>query len=121
MTKLIRNIFEEEAEAGHNDTVKLHRLIKKDEIDGKLQTYNYAWLEPGEEFETHVHEDCTEFFLILDGSGVLQTSEHKSASKIHSHLIKSGDFISIMLNTYHSIKNSGNQRLNFITLRLLVR
>ena len=94
MGKLIRNIFTEDVETNHNDSVNIHRLVKAVEIDDKIATYNYAWLEPQQSFETHAHPDGVEFFLILTGSGTLAVKQD-GAKKASLFPLKSGDFVTI--------------------------
>lgn len=118
MKKIIRNIFEEDAETTHNESVNIHRLIRSNEIDAKIATYNYAWLEPKQSFETHAHPDGVEFFLILSGTGSL-TLKGNEESKSSLYPLKSGDFVTIPIKTQHSIQNTGKTKLIFLTVRTI--
>ena len=118
MGKLIRNIFAEDVETTHNDSVNIHRLVKAGEIDAKIATYNYAWLEPQQTFETHAHPDGEEFFLILTGSGTL-TVKQNGVKKASLYPLKSGDFVTIPKTTAHSIQNTSEEKLTFLTLRTI--
>lgn len=108
MAKL--NLQDIHTEANHSGTTFLKRLIKTDENKGKIATYNYAWLEKGKQFETHSHPDGEEFFLFIESNGEMLVGENWSP-------VQKGDFVSVPIGANHSVKNTGDKDLVFITLR----
>lgn len=90
----------------------IKRLISADDKRDEIATFNYAWLEKGKQIDTHSHPDGEEFYLFLEGNGEMLIGEDWTS------VIKD-DFITIPVNNKHSVRNTGNQNLVFITLRTI--
>lgn len=108
-----KNIRDIPDELIHNATTHRKRLISHEETHkGDIATMNHAWLEPGKQLEPHTHADGEEFYFFLEGVGqILVGSEWIT--------VESGDFVTIPLSYTHSLKNTGNNNLVFITIRTL--
>ena len=107
-----KNISKITTESIHNNSVNRKSLIKVGELKGEVQTVNYAWLDEGKAFESHRHPDGTECFLFIEGEGEMTINENTI------NVIKDG-FVIVEKNESHSVKNIGEQKLVFITLRVL--
>jgi len=112
MSELL-NVFSGVKETTHNETTNVVRLIRNGEINAKIATYNYAFLEPGGRVEEHVHDDCIEYFFILSGLGTIYLNEE-------SRHVKKGDFIQIDATIRHSLENTGEDLFEFLTLRAIL-
>jgi mannose-6-phosphate isomerase-like protein (cupin superfamily) len=97
----------------HNDSVFRKSLLKIGDIKGEIQTMNFAWLEKDISLEKHTHEDCIEYFLILEGNGIISIDEN-------NFNIKKGDFVTVEKSEPHSIQNTGDNKLEFISLRVKI-
>jgi mannose-6-phosphate isomerase-like protein (cupin superfamily) len=97
-------------ENAHNNTVWIKRLVTASQNKGKLETCNYAWLEKDKQVETHLHPDGEEFYLFLEGEGEILIGEQWFT-------VKKDDFVVILQNQSHSLKNNREQRLVFLTIR----
>jgi len=95
----------------HNNSVFRKSLLKIGDIKGEIQTMNFAWLEKDMTLEKHVHDDCVEYFLILEGNGTISISDN-------NFNIKKGDLITIEKSEDHSFQNTGDNKLEFISLRV---
>lgn len=96
----------------HNQ-VKRKNLIKPGDLRSKIQTVNYAWLEAGESFKAHKHDDCEELYFFLEGKGVMKINEKE-------YIVKKGDFLIIEIGEWHSLRNPYNNKLVFFTVRILI-
>lgn len=99
-------------ELGHRGGVEVHRLIKPGQSQGKVATYNYATLKPGMNIAPHKHDDGREYFLFLDGSGVMTLDSQEF--EVHQE-----DFMTVELGVTHTIENTGSTPLVFISLRTI--
>lgn len=93
----------------HNQ-VKRKQLIKAGELKSKVQTVNYAWLEAGESFTPHKHDDCEEIYFFLQGKGLMRINKKE-------FVVKKGDFVVVEVGEWHSLKNHSNRRLIFLRLK----
>lgn len=108
-----KNIRDIPDELIHNATTHRKRLISHDEIHkGNIATMNHAWLEPGKQLETHAHPDGEEFYFFLEGTGQILVGDQWLSAE-------PGDFVTVPPSTAHSLKNTGDSNLVFITLRTL--
>lgn len=96
----------------HNQ-VKRKQMIKPGDLKSKIQTVNYAWLEAGESFEPHKHNDCEELYFFLQGKGLMKINENEFE-------VKKNDFIVVEKNEWHSLKNPYKTKLVFFTIRILI-
>lgn len=106
----IENLSSIPTEQNHSNTTFLKRLIEQGEEEGRVATFNYAWLESGMSIEPHVHEDGKEYYLFLEGAGKMSVGEETTP------VIK-GDFVEVPAKTQHSVENNSKSVLNFIVLR----
>jgi mannose-6-phosphate isomerase-like protein (cupin superfamily) len=106
------NIFTSKKESNHLGAVDLVRLIKPNQIEGKVATMNYAWLEKDKFIEPHLHEDGSEFYLFIKGSGEMVIEGEKFK-------VKAGDFFEVSQGLMHSLNNQHKDTLEFITLRTI--
>ena len=93
--------------------IKRKALVKVGELKSKIQTVNYAWLEEGESFSPHKHNDCEELYFFLEGKG-----EMKIDDKIFT--VKKNDFVVVEVGEWHSLKNTSSKKLIFLTTRILI-
>jgi mannose-6-phosphate isomerase-like protein (cupin superfamily) len=99
-------------EKTHNDTTFRKRLIDAGEKNGRIATCNYAWLTKGNQLELHVHSDGEEFYFFLEGSGEMLVGKKWLS-------ITKGDFVTIPQGAEHSLKNSKEEDLVFLTIRTI--
>jgi mannose-6-phosphate isomerase-like protein (cupin superfamily) len=90
----------------HN-SVKRKQLVKPGDLKSRIQTVNYAWLEAGESFEAHKHDDCEEIFFIIEGGGEFKVDNNK-------FIVGPNDCIIIEKGEVHSLKNLYNLKLIFL-------
>ena len=93
--------------------IKRKALVKVGELKSKVQTVNYAWLEPGESFSSHKHDDCEEIFFILEGGGEFFVGKKK-------YQVGPNDCIIIEKDETHQLKNSYNLKLIFLSIRIKI-
>jgi mannose-6-phosphate isomerase-like protein (cupin superfamily) len=96
----------------HNE-IKRKQLIKPGDLRSRIQTVNYAWLEKGESFSPHKHDDCEELYFFLSGKGVMKINEKEFQ-------IKKDDFVVVEVGEWHSLKNPYSKKLIFFTVRVLI-
>lgn len=106
-----KNLRDIKTDLIHNNTVFRKKLITAEEHKGKIATCNYAWLEKGKQIEIHSHPDSEELYLFLAGEGKMLVGDEWMA-------IEKDDFITVPKGKNHSVKNSSEQNLVFITLRM---
>lgn len=107
---ILKNIGKIDTSFAHN-SVSRKALIKIGELKSKIQTVNYAWLEPGQFFDPHIHEDCEELYFFLEGKGEMLVN-----NKMFK--IKKGDMAVIEAGEKHGLKNTKKSSLFFITIRV---
>ena len=78
----------------------------------KLRTFALAQLKPGEEVEFHIHNNESESYYILSGSGVYNDNGTEME-------IFPGTVTFTPSGTGHGIKNNGSELLEFVALILL--
>ncbi len=96
----------------HNE-VQRKALVKVGESKTCVQTINYAWLEKGKGFTPHKHDDCEEFYFFLEGEGIMKIDGREFK-------VKKGDFVIVEKGEWHGLKNSGEEKLVFFTVRVKV-
>jgi mannose-6-phosphate isomerase-like protein (cupin superfamily) len=96
----------------HNE-IKRKQLVKPGDLRSRIQTVNYAWLEKGESFSPHKHDDCEELYFFLEGNGVMKINEKEFE-------VKKDDFIVVEVGEWHSLKNPYLEKLVFFTVRLMI-
>jgi mannose-6-phosphate isomerase-like protein (cupin superfamily) len=96
----------------HNE-IKRKQLVKPGDLRSMIQTVNYAWLEKGESFSPHKHDDCEELYFFLEGKGVMKINEKELA-------VKKDDFIVVEVGEWHSLKNPYSEKLVFLSIRVKI-
>lgn len=95
----------------HKGTTHRKRLIRVDDHKkGDIATFNYAWLEPGKELDLHAHPDGEEYYVFLEGQGQMRVGKD-------SFPVSPMDFVTIPEHAEHSLKNTGQENLVFLTIR----
>jgi mannose-6-phosphate isomerase-like protein (cupin superfamily) len=93
--------------------IKRKALVRVGELKSKVQTVNYAWLEPNESFSPHKHDDCEELYFFLEGKGKMIIND-----KIFE--VKKNDFIVVEVGEWHSLNNTYSKKLIFLTVRIII-
>lgn len=115
MTNPKRNIRDIPDELIHHDTTHRKRLVWVDEHHkGDIATINYAWLTPGKQLDIHNHPDGEEFYYFLEGSADMLVGE------LWYPVIK-GDFVTVAENTNHSVHNTSDKNVVFLTIRTVAK
>jgi len=96
----------------HNQ-IKRKLLVAPGDLDSKIQTVNYAWLEAGESFTPHKHDDCEELYFFLQGEGLMKINDKEFK-------VKKDDFVIVEVEEWHSLKNPNKKKLVFFTIRILI-
>ena len=96
----------------HNE-IKRKLLVAPGDLDSKIQTVNYAWLEVGESFTPHKHDDCEELYFFLQGQGLMKINDKEFK-------VKKDDFVVVEVEEWHSLKNPNKKKLKFFTIRVLI-
>ena len=96
-------------ESIHNGSVQRKALIRSGEA-GEVATMNYAWLGAGQVLEEHVHPDCSEYYLFLDGLGTMKVADETMA-------VGKDDWVAVNPTEPHSLQADPNSQLTFLTMR----
>ena len=80
------------------------------EVNG-LEAITLSCLEPGKKFSWHNHEDATEMFFIMKGTGKIVENDGEQT-------FAPWDFFIIPKGVYHEIENTGNEKLEGIFIRV---
>jgi mannose-6-phosphate isomerase-like protein (cupin superfamily) len=110
MPPIKQHITDIPTEAAHDGTTMRKKLIVTDDNKGKLATYNYAWLEKGKQLTTHKHVDGEEYYFFLEGEGEMLLGKEWFP-------VRTGDYITVLHDTDHSVKNTGEENLVFMAIR----
>ena len=108
------NIFQAEETTNHEGTAHLVRLLQNLPNQQIIQTMNFAWIEVGQHLEEHMHADCVEYYLFMSGIGEMRIGEEKIE-------VKKGDFLVVEMGKLHTLENKGDEKLEFVTIRALLR
>lgn len=108
------NILQGKEMTNHEGTAHLVRLLQNLPNQQIIQTMNYAWIESGQRLKEHSHKDCVEYYLFLGGIGEMTIGETKIE-------VKRGDFVTVEVGEAHTILNHGGYKLEFVTLRALIK
>lgn len=111
---MIKNVFHEKPQQNHDGTANLVRLIENLPSDQIIQTMNYAWIDEGKQLKEHKYDDCIEYYLFLNGTGEMTIDQAKFQ-------VSKGDFITIELRKLHTLINNSEGKLEFLTLRALIK
>ena len=92
---------------GGDGTVELTTLAR--EIPKNLRLYTMIRLVPGASIGYHVHENETEIFHFLSGSGAVDDNGEKVR-------VSAGDTLSTPSGCGHAVKNDGDEGLVFLAV-----
>ena len=110
----MKNVYDEKAVQNHDGTANLVRLIENLRGDQVIQTMNYAWVDVGKQLKEHKHDDCVEYYFFLNGNGEMTIGEKK-------FFVAKGNFVVVEMGQLHTLRNNGKEKLDFVTLRALVK
>ena len=82
--------------------------------DGEVENFEaftLSCLEPGSKFSWHNHENATEMFFILKGSGKIRENDGEQTFMVN-------DFFIIPKGVMHEIENTGNEKIEAIFVRV---
>ena len=82
------------------------------QLPGKVRLFNVMTLIPGASIGYHVHEDETELFYFLEGTGRVQDDDA-------FHDISAGDSMATFSGHGHSVENTGDT--NLVILAAIVK
>lgn len=89
-------------------------LVKRNAIqDGHLQMINWAKIPVGKSFAKHYHQDLQEVFIIISGMGHIVVDDQQAE-------LKPGDVVVIDPHEKHSMKNTGEDLLEYIVIGVAV-
>ena len=100
-------------ETTHNNSVFKKVLIRANEQNGQVGTFNYAWLDKGMKLDTHSHADSEEYYLFLSGNGKMMIGDEWFA-------VAKDDFVTIPPHHDHTAENTEDEPLIFISLRVVL-
>ncbi|MEI6690857.1 MAG: cupin domain-containing protein [bacterium] len=87
-------------------------LSDADDVSSQLSAMTKGFLASGGMYDWHHHENIDEFFLVLQGSGVI------SYRTLDSTEYSVGDLIYIPANIEHRIEATGDQESQYYFIRL---
>ncbi|MFC1580194.1 cupin domain-containing protein [Thermodesulfobacteriota bacterium] len=100
--------------ASHEDpdapaVLKKVMLRNQDLITGNVQMVNWSTLLPGKTFRRHFHDNMEEVFIIVKGRASIMVDDQEAE-------LSEGDVIVIPSGSVHSMKNPGQDNVEFISL-----
>ena len=98
---------------GGDGSVKIENLLSPDELNNKGRLFAKITLEPGSSIGYHIHDGEMESYYII--SGQAQYDDNGETVTLYP-----GDTTHTPSGSGHSIKNAGNETLEFIALILYV-
>ncbi len=108
-----RNLNEIKIEDAHGGSGRRQVLLsKKDPIASQMDAMTKGFLPPYGVFDWHKHENVDEFFLVLQGNGIIEF-ENNSTIKY-----RIDDIIYIPANTNHRIENLSDTESVFYFVRV---
>lgn len=87
-------------------------LSKDDSISSQMEAMTKGFLAPKGVFDWHNHQDIDEFFIVTQGTGII---EFEDGTKIE---YSKDDLIYIPSNIKHRIENTGDVENEFFFIRL---
>ena len=103
--------YREKMRGGEGTAIALSLIAGPEELNGKGRLFNRMTLNPGSSIGYHTHEDETELFYILSGSGVY--SDNGTDVEVEP-----GDVAICETGRGHGIANTGAEPLEFVALIL---
>lgn len=89
--------------------VSMIHLLEKEEFHNKGRMYARVLLKPGSSIGYHIHNGEQESYYILQGQGLYDDNGEEV-------IVKQGDLTLCKDGEGHSIKNDGEEKLEFIAL-----
>ena len=108
--KSISNIPLEEAHGGSGSRQML--LSKEDAVSKHFQAMTKGFLAPKGVFDWHDHDGVDEFFIVIDGQGIIEFRDGSTNG------LKKDELVYIPANIEHRIENTGEGVLSFYFVRL---
>ncbi len=108
--KTLEDIPKEEAHGGSGARQLI--LSESDEVSPYFQAMTKGFLAPGGIFDWHSHDGIDEFFLVIQGEGVIRFQNGAEMS------YQPNDVIYIPANHEHQIENTGKEENQFFFIRL---
>ena len=108
--KVLSEIEKEEAHGGSGARKMI--LSGNDAVSPNFEAMTKGYLAAGASFEWHSHSGVDEFFLVTQGTGLIQFRDH---SEIH---YKADELIYIPADVEHRIENTGTEEGQFYFIRL---
>ncbi len=100
-------------EIAHGGSGKRKLILSKDDpVSSQLHAMTKGFLAPGGIFDWHNHEDIDEFFLVTEGTGVIEFGDGSTFAYAKD------DLIYIPSNMKHRIENTGTVENEFFFIRL---
>jgi len=109
----LKNIKHINIEVAHGGSGRRQLLLSKsDPISSQMEAMTKGYLAPKGIFDWHDHTDIDEFFLVTQGTGII---EFENGTKFD---YSKDDLIYIPSNTKHRIENTGEIENEFIFIRI---
>ena len=110
--KIVRGKDFEFVPASHEDpknpgTYKKVLFGRDEFIEGHAQMINWARMPVGKEFNLHYHETLVEIFVMLKGTADITVNDVTES-------IVPGDAVMIDIGEKHSMKNTGNEDVEYL-------
>jgi mannose-6-phosphate isomerase-like protein (cupin superfamily) len=87
-------------------------LSKNDPISSQMEAMTKGFIPPKSQYDWHQHENIDEFFIVLQGTGII---EFEDGSIVE---FSKDDLVYIPSNTKHRIENNGEVENEFIFIRI---
>lgn len=96
-----------------HDNIIRQRFIAPNDLKSKIQTVNYAELEPGCSFTPHSHPDCDEGFFVLAGTAEANIAGQKV-------ILQTGDFLVAEVGEEHTFVNVTKTVFKYFAFRVMM-
>ncbi len=115
--KIVRSQSRPLVPAGHEDptdpgVLKRVLLDTGDIPPGNIRMVNWAVLAPGRYFNTHVHVDMTEIFVIVQGSAHMDVDDYGLE-------VEAEDMIIVEPGERHTMRNNSSWELRFMVIGIV--
>ena len=108
-----KNVSKVQTEEAHGGSGRRQLLLSKnDPISSQMEAMTKGFIPIKGAYDWHIHTDIDEFFLVIQGTGII---EFEDGTKIE---YSKDDLIYIPSNTKHRIENTGDIENEFIFVRI---
>lgn len=108
-----KNINDVKVEDAHGGSGRRQLILSKsDKISSQMEAMTKGFIPPKAAYDWHQHENIDEFFLVVQGIGII---EFEDGSIIQ---YSKDDLVYIPSNTKHRIENTGVVENEFIFIRI---